>query len=63
MDAGDSARRGGVDAAQQAVGDGTAHEGGVEHAGYGDIVDETPGAAQQLVILQPQDAAPKKTRR
>jgi hypothetical protein len=63
VDAGERPRRGSVDAPQQAVGDRTAREGGVEHAGNGDIVDETPGAAQQLVILQPHDAAPEKSRR
>ena len=63
MHAFDRTRRGNIDAPQQAVGDGAAHEGGVEHAGNGDVVDETPGATQQLVILEPQDAAPEKSRR
>jgi hypothetical protein len=30
--------------------------------GTADIVDESPGAAQQLVILEPHDAAAEKSR-
>ncbi len=42
-----------VDGADGGMAVGTAHEGGVQHAGHGDVVDEPRLAAQQRRILQP----------
>ena len=44
-----------VDAGDPGMGEGAADEGRVQHARQLDVVDETPGAAQQRRILEPLD--------
>ena len=50
---GECCRRRLVDGADGGMAVGTAHEGGVQHARHGDVVDEPRLAAQQRRILQP----------
>ena len=57
----DGARRGGIDMTDLPVGDRASHERGMQHAGKRDVVDEPPGPAQQLVVLEPQHAAPEES--
>lgn len=62
MNAGEAARRPGIDAAGQRVSVRAAGGGCVKRAGDHDVVDEPAGAAQQPTIFETQDAAPEKSR-
>ena len=48
--------RGGVDAVDLRVGEGAAHEAGVQHAGPGDVVDEGAAAGEKAVVFDARDA-------